>query len=103
MEPADLGDRRFQRGAEVLWRLGPRPHAEFFGALGREHLIRTATEVKLRLYATVRSSTLDGQGGSWFRPTLIFNQIIEFADRAPADRFQAMVLDLIRAAHPGAL
>jgi hypothetical protein len=86
MEPADLRDRRFQRAAEVLWRLGPRPLAEFFAALGREH-----------------PSTLDGLGGSWFRPTLIFNQIIEFADRAPADRFQAMVLDLIRAALPDAL
>jgi hypothetical protein len=32
----------------------------------------------------------------------IFNQIIEFRDRATSDRFAAMVLELIRAAHPGA-
>jgi hypothetical protein len=33
----------------------------------------------------------------------IFNQIIEFADRAPADRFRAMVLELIRREHPEAI
>jgi hypothetical protein len=33
----------------------------------------------------------------------LFNQIIEFRDRATADRFNAMVIDLIRAAHPEAL
>jgi hypothetical protein len=33
----------------------------------------------------------------------VFNQIIEFRDRATADRFSAMVIDLIRGAHSGAL
>jgi hypothetical protein len=33
----------------------------------------------------------------------LFNQIIEFRDRATADRFNAMVIDLIRASHPEAL
>jgi hypothetical protein len=33
----------------------------------------------------------------------IFNQIIEFADRATADRFQAMVPELICREHPDAL
>ena len=33
----------------------------------------------------------------------IFSQIIEFGDRATADRFAAMVLDLIRASHPDVL
>jgi hypothetical protein len=51
MEPADLRDRCFQRAAEVLWCLAPRPLAESFAALAREHLIRTAIEVKLRLFA----------------------------------------------------
>ena len=92
MEPADLGNRGFQRTPEVLWRLGSRPLGEFFAALGRERLIRTATEAKLRLYTAVFSSARDSLGGSWFRPKLIFYLIIEFADRAPADRFQTMVL-----------
>jgi hypothetical protein len=33
----------------------------------------------------------------------IFNQIIEFADRAPADCFRAMVLELNRREHPEAI
>jgi hypothetical protein len=32
-----------------------------------------------------------------------FNQIIEFRDRATADRFNAMVIDLVRAKYPEAL
>jgi hypothetical protein len=33
----------------------------------------------------------------------IFNQIIDFRDRATADKFNALVLALVRAAHPDAL
>jgi hypothetical protein len=33
----------------------------------------------------------------------IFNQIIEFRDRATADKFNALVLGLIRAEHRAAL
>jgi DNA-binding cell septation regulator SpoVG len=33
----------------------------------------------------------------------IFNQIVEFRDRATADKFNELVLALVRAAHPAAL
>jgi SpoVG len=33
----------------------------------------------------------------------LFDQIVEFRDRRTSDRFGAMVIDLVRAAHPGDL
>jgi DNA-binding cell septation regulator SpoVG len=33
----------------------------------------------------------------------IYSQIVEFVDRATAERFGAMVIDLVQRAHPGAL
>jgi hypothetical protein len=44
----------------------------------------------------------DGQPKSDVNGKAIYNQLIEFRDRATSNRFAAMILDLIRGAHPDA-
>jgi hypothetical protein len=62
----DILDLRFRRDIEALHRLGARAVYELLVELGRERLIRTAIEVKVRRYAALDPTIMGAVGGDRF-------------------------------------
>jgi hypothetical protein len=67
--PADvLADLRFARDVEALHRLGARAVLEFLVELGRERLLRTDLEQRVRRWARLDRATLEAAGGDRVAP-----------------------------------
>lgn len=68
--PTYLADLRFARDVEAFHRLGARALAEMLAELGREHLLQTAIEAKLRRYVErLDLALLRAVGGDRFPPS----------------------------------
>jgi hypothetical protein len=67
----DLRDRRFQRDAARLHKLGPRALYELLSELGATRLLRTQIEALVARYAGIDPMALAVTGGDRTQPTTL--------------------------------
>ena len=80
---------RRRQQCELIWRLGARVFFELIDELDRRHGLGADLDA--------RFGTPDPNGKAIFKP------IIEFRDRATADRIGALAIELVRAAYLDAI